>query len=40
MNILSSFTQPQVVPNLYVFLEEYEETLKNMGNQTVFGTID
>jgi len=32
--ILSSFTHPQVVPNLYDFFS----VLKNKGNQTVDGT--
>jgi len=37
MNILSSFTHLQVVPNLYEFLllNTKEAFLKNVGNQTV-----
>jgi len=32
MKILSSFSHPQVVPNLYEFLIK-EDILKNVGNQ-------
>ncbi len=36
MNILSSFTHPHAVPNLYEFLSAVEQDiLKNVGNQTV-----
>ncbi len=34
--ILSSFTHPQVVPNLYG--KTKEDILKNVGNQTVAGS--
>jgi len=41
MKILSSFTHPQVVSNLYEFLSSAEQKkgdiLKNVGNQTVDG---
>jgi len=34
---LKSFTDPQVVTNLYEFLFSVVEFLNNMGNQTVNG---
>ncbi len=40
MKILSSFTHPQVVPNLYevfVLLNTKEDILKNVGNRAVLG---
>jgi len=38
IKILTSFTHPQVVPNLYEFLLlNTKEDLKNVGNQTVDG---
>ncbi len=40
MEIMSSFTDPQVVPNLYEFLfsvEHKKKCLKNVGNQTIAG---
>ncbi len=43
MKILSSFTHPQVVPNLYECLcsaEHKEDILKKVCNQAVLGTID
>ncbi len=38
MKTLSSFTHPQVDPNLYecVFLNTKEDILKNEGNRAVF----
>ncbi len=36
IKILSSFTHPNVVPNLYRFLSSKEDILKNVDNQTVF----
>ncbi len=41
MKIMSSFTPPHVVLNLYDFLasvEDKERYLKNVGNQTVDGS--
>lgn len=39
--ILSLFTRPHVIPNLYSFLlRNMEDILKNAGNQTVWVTID
>jgi len=37
MKILSSFTHPQIVPNLCEFLSsaEHKDILKNVSNQTV-----
>ncbi len=42
MTILSSFTHPHVVPNLYAFLSsvEHKDNLMNVGNQTVDVAID
>ncbi len=42
MTILSSFTHPHVVPNLYAFLSsvEHKDNLRNVGNQTVDVAID
>jgi len=41
MKILSSFTHPQVVPNLYEFISSVEhkkkDILNNVGNQPVDG---
>ncbi len=40
MKILSSFTHPQVVPNLYECLcsaEHKEDILKNVGNKAILG---
>jgi len=40
MTILSSFTHPHVVPNLYevLLLNTNEDILKNVGHQTVNAT--
>ncbi len=43
MKILSSYTHPHVVSNLYEFLSSGEQKgryLENVSNQTVSGTID
>jgi len=37
IEILSSFTYPQVVSNLYEFLLNIEDILKNVSNQTLDG---
>ncbi len=41
MKILSSFTHPQVVPNLYEFISAVDNKrriLKNVGNQSFGGS--
>lgn len=35
MKILSSFTRPNIIPNLYDFLKSTKEILKNVVNQTL-----
>jgi len=40
MKILSSFTHPQVVANLYEFLFSAEIFWRTIGTKHLFGTID